>query len=176
MSETTSGAAVELLLALALRGCFFALASRYLKQTLFSDLRQVIHDEISLNTQASGSNGIASGTQSGYQSPDEYPTSSASSPNGYSSLRDQLYNLRGASASSASVLPTNSNHHTSAGQRRSSGSNAANSKRLATGNNKKSGQNQGLAPKISGIVFCLSVSECSALFAIIMFGGIMGPK
>lgn len=161
-------------LVFGLRAGFFLLASRYLKQALFKDLRQVIHDETSLNTgSTSGSNNgaihlSASGPNSGRESSDEFDTSSASPIGNGQSLRDQLYNLRAASVSSTSILPTSSNQSPS---RNTAGSPAERGTRKSS----KKGSAAG-APKLAGTVFCLSVSECSILFALILFGGAIGEK
>jgi len=171
--------ALETLLVFGLRAGFFFLASRYLKRALFADLRQVIHDETSLNTSGSTSNGNAtggaihlssSGLNSGHESPDEFDTSYTSPIGNGQSLRDQLYNLRAASVSSSSVLPTSNNPRPNA---------ATVSPERERANRKaavKKSNNAANALKLAGTVFCLSVSECSTLFALILFGGAIGEK
>lgn len=151
---TSSGnVALETALIFGLRASFFLLAQRYVKRTLFSDLRQVIHEEISVSVPSS------SQSHSGPESPDEFPAS----PSG--SLRNQLYNLTGASNSSSSILPTSrTNLGSPSRSRANSGSNSISIKKAA-----KAGR--GVAPSLAGAIFCLSVSECSTLFALILFGG-----
>lgn len=154
--------ALETVALLGLRASFYLLARRYLQRTLFSDLRQVIHEETSASSPTSlTSNG-------GHESPDEYPLSPS---NGHSSLRDQLYNLRGAASSSSSVLPTTTTARgglvTPTRSRASSGSHGSKAQTAA---------GKGVAPKIAGAVFCLSVSECSTLFALILSGGAVSLK
>lgn len=173
--------ALETLLVFGLRAGFFLLASRYLKRALFADLRQVIHDETSLNTGASSSSGntsgihlSSSGLNSGHESPDEFDTSTTSPIGNGQSLRDQLYNLRAGSVSSSSILPTS--NHPSPSTRHNVVSSTPPSERSSrkTAAAKK-GSTAG-APKLAGTVFCLSVSECSTLFALILFGGAISEK
>lgn len=172
--------ALETLLVIGLRAGFFLLASRYLKRALFADLRQVIHDETSLNT--SGSNSAAtggaihltsSGLNSGHESPDEFDTSTTSPIGNGQSLRDQLYNLRAASVSSSSILPTSNNPNPSSTSRHNATTSPERATRKAAG---KKSSNASNALKLAGIVFCLSVSECSTLFALILFGGAIGER
>lgn len=168
--------ALETLLVFGLRGGFFFLASRYLKRALFADLRQVIHDETSLNTSTSNSDATGgaihlstSGLNSGHESPDEFDTSYTSPIGNGQSLRDQLYNLRPASTSSTSILPTSNNPRptTSSPERERAARKVSAAKK---------GNNAASALKLAGTVFCLSVSECSTLFALIMFGGAISEK
>ena len=154
--------ALETAALLGLRASFYLLARRYLQRTLFSDLRQVIHEETSTSSPTS---------TGGHESPDEFPLSPSTS--GTTSLRDQLYNLRGAANSSSSILPvTNragSTTPTNSRSRANSGNNHGKSAASqATG--------KGVAPKLAGAIFCLSVSECSTLFALILFGGAVSLK
>lgn len=117
---------------------------------------------------------------SGHDSPDDFgpssPAAAAAAGVGYAgtSLRDQLYNLRGAANSSNSILPTSSS--TTANGRAGGGATSpipSTRSRANSGNfhGKASQSGKGIAPKIAGAVFCLSVSECSTLFALILFGG-----
>jgi hypothetical protein len=167
--------AVETLLVFGLRGGFFLLASRYLKRALFADLRQVIHDETSLNTTSAGGSSPTSGSihlpahggGSSHDSSDEFDSSSPVGNGNGQSLRDQLYNLRSASISSASILPTSA--HPGSTTRLGSASPPGPNSRVRRASLKKGNSAAG-APKLAGAVFCLSVSECSTLFALILFG------
>lgn len=197
MKEGTGAVALETLVVLGLRGAFFLLTSRYLDAALFANLRQVIHDETSLNTSTiangNNNNNSSSALNSGQVTPEDYSDASPTG-NGHSSFKDQLYNLRQAGSSSTSILPTTSSHHhqpvapiarqsvsspdrtlsglptstsTSTGGRRASAS---------THSSKKGSSTSAQSPKLAGAVFCLSVSECLTLFSLIMFGGVLGEE
>lgn len=171
-AATSHPVAFETALLLLLRAGFFTAARGYLRHSLFADLRQVIRDEGLPNAPSSPSARYGSG----YDTPDETPTTPLDE-RGNSSFRDQLYRSTNvlSSSSSSSSLPPPVTSTISSGRRNSTSgpSSPSGRARSASGSRKKhaSAHSQGIAPVLSGTVFCLTVSECSTLFALILFGG-----
>lgn len=191
--KNTSGSsiAIETLLVFLLRASFFFLASRYLQRTLFSDLRQVIHEETS--TVAAPGGPLSPSAASGYDTPHSAasygfahspPVSPGAGGNG-PSLREQLYSLstagRAGANGSSSILPTTAytgrspSGTTQRNRANSRGGGASNGSASSSGHtamtSAKAGGSKGYTSTLAGAIFCLSVSECSSLFALILFGG-----
>ncbi|CAD6567989.1 MAG: hypothetical protein CYPHOPRED_002285 [Cyphobasidiales sp. Tagirdzhanova-0007] len=171
-SSSSSRIVIETAGLVLLRATFFVLAQQYLARSLYTDLRQVIRDETVPPHQAS---------LGGFDNSDnDLPVSPAGDGPPHSSLRDQVYNLRSASNSSKSLLPTSRSIPTSPTERRRSpkgginGSGTGMNGETRTGGQAKS--SSAIAPRLSSAVFCISVSECVTLFFLILFGKVVGDS